>query len=32
VAFERLTALVKAGNNPRRILDSLQLAVAQIVL
>ncbi len=32
VAFATLTSLLKSGKNPRRILDSLQLAVAQIVL
>ena len=32
VAFAKLTELLKAGKNPRRILDALQLAVAQIVL
>ncbi|MGE0222651.1 MAG: hypothetical protein AB7F35_03010 [Acetobacteraceae bacterium] len=31
-AFEVITSLLKAGKNPRRILDALQLAVAQIVL
>ena len=30
--LEAVTALVKAGKNPRRILDVLQLAVGQIVL
>ncbi len=30
--LEEITALLKAGKNPRRILDVLQLAVAQIVL
>ena len=30
--LEEVTALVKAGKNPRRILDVLQLAVAQTVL
>lgn len=31
-AFEMLTKLLKAGKNPRRVLDALQLAVARIVL
>jgi len=30
--LEEITGLLKAGKNPRRILDVLQLAVAQIVL
>ena len=30
--LEEVTKLVKAGKNPRRILDALQLAVGQIVL
>lgn len=31
-AFEMITALLKGGKDPRRILDVMQLAVAQIVL
>lgn len=31
-AFEMLTSLLKAGKDPRRVLDTLQLAAAQVVL